>query len=98
MADDIPELTEEDFARMTTRAERIRSERALFNLLRQERDTWQKRHVEDDRPLADHWFEKAGIPPKRGYAILEKWSRKGWWDSGVTIRAGWFTDKAPKSL
>lgn len=22
---------------------------------------------------------------------LEKWTRKGWWDYGVSLRSGWFT-------
>lgn len=30
---------------------------------------------------------------KRQYAYLEKWSAKDYWDSGVTTRSGWLTDK-----
>lgn len=38
------------------------------------------------------------IPEKRGYRLLEKWANNGWWDCGVSIRAGWFTETAPASL
>jgi hypothetical protein len=31
-----------------------------------------------------------GIPEKRTYYILHKWSRRGIWGSGVTERSGWF--------
>lgn len=30
---------------------------------------------------------------KRHYSLLAKWSRKGYWDYGVSIRSGWATDK-----
>lgn len=36
-------------------------------------------------------FEKLGINEKRVDYILEKWSGRGIWDSGVTTRTGWFT-------
>jgi hypothetical protein len=48
--------------------------------------------------LADEVFDEVGIHPKRGNAILEKWCDKGWWDYGVSARAGWFTIDSPESL
>lgn len=51
-----------------------------------------------DRPFADAIAERMGIPDKRAHYLLEKWSVKGWWESGVSLRSGWFTHGAPKSL
>jgi len=31
------------------------------------------------------------VPVKRGYYLLDKWTRKGFWEYGVTSRTGWFT-------
>lgn len=31
-------------------------------------------------------------------ALLVKWDRKGWWESGVSERTGWFTDKGRAEL
>jgi hypothetical protein len=36
-------------------------------------------------------FEQLGINEKRVDYILQKWSGKRIWDSGVTDRTGWFT-------
>lgn len=33
--------------------------------------------------------EALGIPWKRVAYICEKWSRKGWYDYGVTVDLGW---------
>lgn len=30
---------------------------------------------------------------KRFMYILEKWSRKGFWDYGVSLRGGWFIEE-----
>lgn len=30
-------------------------------------------------------------PPNRVLYILEKWSGKGWWEYGVSLRCGWMT-------
>jgi hypothetical protein len=35
---------------------------------------------------------------RRLYAMLDKWDRKGWWDSGVTLRSGWLTTKGEKAF
>lgn len=66
---------------------------ALFNLLRDERPQPTRAAPTID-PLAD----RLGIPRKRAWRLLEKWSDKGWWDCGVSDRTGWFTDKAPEEL
>ena len=35
---------------------------------------------------------------KRALRVLEKWTRKGWWDWGVSVRAGWLTDDGRAAL
>ena len=35
------------------------------------------------------------VVPKRGWYLLRKWSSYGWYDWGVTVDLGWFTDTAP---
>jgi hypothetical protein len=46
-------------------------------------------------PYADKYATDIGMSlgmcEKRADYILEKWERKGWWDSGVTVRTGWLT-------
>ena len=42
--------------------------------------------------------EPLGIPEKRCYYLLFKWSDKDWWNYGVNARWGWFTPNAPASL
>ena len=32
------------------------------------------------------------ISEKRAAYILSKWERRGWWEYGCNILAGWFTD------
>jgi hypothetical protein len=39
--------------------------------------------------FADSYFEELGIPYNRGEYILEKFSRFGMWNYGVTCRSGW---------
>lgn len=39
-----------------------------------------------------------GIPEKRMFGLLLKWSGRGWWDYGVTARSGWFTPEAPEAI
>jgi DNA-binding Lrp family transcriptional regulator len=34
-----------------------------------------------------------GIHENRAAAILEKWTRRGWYDYGVSVMAGWLTDE-----
>lgn len=35
---------------------------------------------------------------KQEYSYLSKWSRKGWWDYGVSLRSGWLTDEGREAL
>ena len=39
-----------------------------------------------------------GLNEKQAYSWMDKWSRKGWWDYGVTLRSGWFTAVSPMRL
>jgi hypothetical protein len=64
----------------------------LYALLREQRPTWSQQH-----PCADEFFEEAGCG-KKGYYYLQKWSDKGWWECGVSLRTGWFTRTAPNVL
>ena len=41
--------------------------------------------------LLDDLAGQMGMHPKRAIGIAEKWERRGWWDSGVSTRAGWLT-------
>jgi len=34
---------------------------------------------------------RSGIHPKRVAAILDKWTRAGWYDYGVSLDLGWLT-------
>ena len=42
--------------------------------------------------------EELGIPEKRAFYILIKWSENGWWDYGMWAWGGWFTPEAPSAL
>lgn len=53
---------------------------------------------EAGRELPDATAERLGIAEKRAYCLLQKWSDKGWWDYGVSLRCGWFTPEAPAEL
>lgn len=37
----------------------------------------------------DYW----ALLTKRQYYILDKWTRKGWWEYGVSLRSGWMTQE-----
>lgn len=39
-----------------------------------------------------------GIPEKRLYYLLDKWTGKGWWEWGMNQAGGWFEPGAPESL
>jgi len=49
-------------------------------------------------PLADYVAEQLGINHKRADYILRKWENKGWWDYGVSLRAGWLTADGMQQL
>lgn len=40
---------------------------------------------------ADGIGDDCGLAPKRSFYLLMKWSRRHWWDYGVSARTGWFT-------
>lgn len=70
---------------------------AFYNLLRQS-------HPETYTPaqplfVRDVIASLAGtMHHKRCWYLLGKWSARGWYDSGVALDLGWFTDKAPVEL
>lgn len=68
---------------------------ALYGLLRE-------RHGGPYNPrqqeFATHIAAGIGIYEKRATYLLDKWTGRGWWDYGVTLRSGWFTDAAPPLL
>ena len=52
-------------------------------------------------PNVEGWkvaLSETGMNDKRAHYLANKWAGRGWWDSGVTLRSGWFTDSAPQSL
>lgn len=49
-------------------------------------------------PFADKVAEDLGIPEKRAYSLLNKWTDRDWWEYGVSMRSGWFTEDAPEVL
>ena len=42
--------------------------------------------------------KKIDMPEKRCYYLLGKWTKKDWWEYGVSLRTGWFTKDAPELL
>lgn len=69
-------------------------EKLLYNLIRE----CHRRGHTSVKAMADSYFEFIGMNYKRGYYLLRKWSDKGWWDYGVSLRTGWFTQEAPESM
>jgi hypothetical protein len=77
-------------------------ELALYDALRA------RSHVVGDGPFAvrspgsiyalQEEAARLGIPEKRAFALVEKWSARGWWEYGVSLRGGWFTPEAPEAL
>jgi hypothetical protein len=56
---------------------------------------WTALRSKGKHPNVDGWEEavsEVAISDKRAHYLAEKWSRRGLWDSGVTLRSGWFTD------
>ena len=50
------------------------------------------------RELPDETAARLGIHPNRAYRLLEKWTDRGWWEYGTSLRCGWFTPDAPLEL
>lgn len=51
-----------------------------------------------DLPFADKVGAQLGIHEKRVYGLLNKWTDRDWWEFGVSMRSGWFTEAAPLVL
>lgn len=49
-------------------------------------------------PFADAIGEQLGMHEKRVYSLLNKWTDRDWWEFGVSMRSGWFTESAPEAL
>lgn len=45
--------------------------------------------------IPTHYWE--GLT-KMDYRFLEKWTKKGYWEYGVTLRSGWLTDRGREVL
>lgn len=45
------------------------------------------------RDVYDFALEALGMAPKRTDYLLDKWTRQGLFDWGVSIRTGWFTKR-----
>jgi len=41
---------------------------------------------------------RLGIPEKRAFALVSKWSGRNWWNYGVSLRGGWFEPGSPEAL
>ena len=51
------------------------------------------RPFQDQSPqFASHYAEKLGMHWKRCNSLLLKWTDKRWWEYGVSVRTGWFTE------
>lgn len=49
-------------------------------------------------PLPYETAERLGVHWKRAEGFYRKWTRKGWWNYGVSARTGWFTDAGLAAL
>ncbi len=46
----------------------------------------------NDSQFVDDIGERLGMHTKRTLYLLDKWTDKGWWEYGVSLRTGWFTE------
>jgi hypothetical protein len=44
-------------------------------------------------PHARDVVHELGMNEKRAAYIFEKWERNGWWECGVSVMAGWLTER-----
>lgn len=56
-------------------------------------DKIQSQSDSDNFPYARDVAKDLNIPPKRAAYIYDKWTRKGWYEYGVSVMAGWLTDE-----
>lgn len=53
-----------------------------------------KRTIEDPNPpYVRQLVSDLGMNENRAAYICQKWADKGWYDYGVSVLAGWLTDK-----
>jgi hypothetical protein len=50
-----------------------------------------------ENPYVRGIVRELGMNEKRAAYICEKWTKKGWYDWGVSVLAGWLTDAAPNA-
>lgn len=48
-----------------------------------------------EKPYIREVVASIGLNEKRAAYICQKWAEKGWYDYGVSVLAGWLTEKAP---
>ena len=58
----------------------------FWNLIKKELTIYREKTVRDVINKKDF-----SIHYKRAWYLLEKWSRKGWYDYGVSLDLGWIT-------
>lgn len=46
-------------------------------------------HDEQGIDMWRHFVESGGVNDKRYHYVLSKWSDRGWWNYGVSLRSGW---------
>jgi hypothetical protein len=54
-------------------------------------DELQKRIAKGEQPYVRAIVRELGIHEKRAAYICEKWTRKHWYEYGVSVLAGWLT-------
>ncbi len=68
--------------------------RMMRRMLEMERDFRGGSVVEQDCLSEAEWAELSS----RWAYVLDKWTRKGWWEYGVSLRTGWLTDAGYEAL
>lgn len=52
---------------------------------------------ESARSIIEDLLERRAVESqKQPLRTLEKWESRGWWDCGVSLDLGWFTDAHPR--
>ena len=66
----------------------------LYNTLRETRPG----PYEPCAPWPNEVAGMIGMHFNRMFYLLDKWADKGYWEYGVSLRCGWFTEAAPERL
>lgn len=66
----------------------------LYNILRETRP----KAYDVREPWPNEVAGMVGMNFNRMFYLLDKWTSKGWWEYGVSLRCGWFTEEAPQEL